>query len=35
MATVAMVYNPIPEDRARWADPAGRRPPRQARYLAG
>ena len=35
MATVAMVYNPIPEDRARWANPAGKRPPWQARYLAG
>ena len=35
MATVAMVYNPIPEDRARGAAPAGRRPPWQARYLAG
>ncbi len=23
MATVAMIYNPIPEDRARWAHPAG------------
>jgi hypothetical protein len=35
MATVAMVYNPIPEDRAAWAHPAGRRPAWQARYLAG
>jgi hypothetical protein len=34
MATVAMVYNPIPDDRACWANPAGRRPPWQARYLA-
>ena len=34
MATVAMVYNPIPEDRGCWAGPAGRRPPWQARYLA-
>jgi hypothetical protein len=34
MATVAMVYNPIPEDRARWANPAGKRPPWQARYQA-
>ncbi len=34
MATVAMVYNPVPDDPARWADPAGRRPPWQARYLA-
>ena len=35
MATVAMVYNPIPEDRDRWAHPTGKRPPWQARYLAG
>lgn len=35
MATVAMVYNPIPEHRACWANPAGKRPPWQARYLAG
>ena len=34
MATVAMIYNPIPEDRARWAHPAGKRPPWQARYQA-
>jgi hypothetical protein len=34
MATVAMIYNPIPEDQARWAHPAGRRPAWQARYLA-
>jgi hypothetical protein len=34
MATVAMVYNPIPEDRERWAKPNGRRPEWQARYLA-
>jgi hypothetical protein len=34
MATVAMVYNPVPEDRACWAVPTGRRPPWQARYLA-
>jgi hypothetical protein len=33
MATVAMVYNPIPEDRHRWARPTLRRPPWQVRYL--
>ena len=30
MATVAMIYNPIPDDRSRWAGPARRRPPWQA-----
>jgi hypothetical protein len=34
MATVAMVYNPIPEQRDRWAKATGRRPPWEARYLA-
>jgi hypothetical protein len=35
MCTVAMVYNPIPEGRLRWADPkARRRPGWQARYVA-
>jgi hypothetical protein len=35
MANVAMIYNPVPEDRAQWADPAlGREPAWQARYLA-
>jgi hypothetical protein len=34
MATVAMIYNPIPGDRSRWSGPSRRRPPRQARYLA-
>ena len=34
MATVAMIYNPIPEERARWASPGGKRPPWQARYQA-
>jgi hypothetical protein len=34
MATVAMLYNPIPEERARWANPQGNRPPLQVRYLA-
>jgi hypothetical protein len=35
MAYVGMVYNPVPEDRARRADPRGPRPAWQARYLAG
>jgi hypothetical protein len=34
MATVGMVYNPVPEERARWADPRGPRPAWQARYVA-
>jgi hypothetical protein len=34
MATVGMIYNPVPEDRACWADPRGRRPDWQARYVA-
>jgi hypothetical protein len=35
MCIVAMVYNPIPEDRDRWARPrAKHRPPWQARYVA-
>ena len=35
MANVAMIYNPVPEDRVQWADPAvGREPAWQARYLA-
>jgi hypothetical protein len=34
MAYVGMVYNPVPEDRRRWADPAGCRPHWQARYVA-
>jgi hypothetical protein len=35
MANVAVIANPVPEDRARWADPARRAPPPwQARYLA-
>jgi hypothetical protein len=33
MATVAMVYNPVPEDRTQWARPAAVRPPWQVRYL--
>ena len=36
MAAVAMVYNPVPEDRTRWANPsASRTPGFQARYVAG
>ena len=36
MAAVAMVYNPVPEDRSRWANPATARTPEfQARYVAG
>jgi hypothetical protein len=36
MANVAMVYNPVPDEKARWADPrAARRPAWQARYVAG
>jgi hypothetical protein len=34
MAYVGMVYNPVPEDRRRWADPQGKRPAWQARYVA-
>jgi hypothetical protein len=35
MANVAVIANPVPEDRARWADPSRREsPPWQARYLA-
>jgi hypothetical protein len=35
MAAVGMVYNPVPEDAARWARPEGRVPQFQARYVAG
>jgi hypothetical protein len=35
MAVVGMIYNPVPERRADWADPTGRRPEWQCRYLAG
>jgi hypothetical protein len=36
MAAVAMVYNPVPEDRTRWANPkAARTPEFRARYVAG
>ncbi len=35
MANVAVIYNPVPDDPACWADPAaGREPPWQARYVA-
>lgn len=35
MCTVAMIYNPIPEDRSRWARPnAQRRPSWRTRYVA-
>jgi hypothetical protein len=35
MANVAVIYNPVPDDPARWASPAaGREPPWQARYVA-
>jgi hypothetical protein len=34
MANVVAIYNPVPEERARWAEPTGRRPAWQARYLA-
>ncbi|HKB39671.1 MAG TPA: ISKra4 family transposase [Gemmataceae bacterium] len=34
MAYVGMIYNPVPDDRRRWADPRGRRPGWQARYVA-
>jgi hypothetical protein len=34
MAAVGMVYNPVPDGRGQWADPDGRRPDWQARYVA-
>ena len=34
MAYVGMIYNPVPQERERWADPRGRRPVWQARYVA-
>lgn len=34
MATVAMIYNPVPASRVPWAQPTARRPPWQVRYLA-
>ncbi len=33
MVTVGMIYNPIPEDRTRWAHPDRARPAWQARYV--
>jgi hypothetical protein len=35
MTAVGMVYNPVPQDEARWARPQGRAPEFQARYVAG
>jgi hypothetical protein len=36
MAAVAAVYNPVPEDHSRWANPKAKRTPEfQARYVAG
>ena len=35
MAAVGMVYNPVPERPAQWADPDGPPPRFQARYVAG
>lgn len=35
MAAVAMVYNPVPDEPGRWAQPQGRAPQFQARYVAG
>ncbi len=34
MANVVAIYNPVPEQADRWADPTGRRPKWQGRYLA-
>jgi hypothetical protein len=34
MVAVGMVYNPVPDDRGQWAEPQGRRPDWQARYVA-
>jgi len=34
MAYVGMVYNPVPDRREQWADPTGKRPRWQARYVA-
>jgi hypothetical protein len=34
MAYVGMIYNPVPDDRRRWAEPSGPRPAWQARYVA-
>jgi len=35
MAAVAMVYNPVPEDRDRWSGSTDRTPEFRARYVAG
>jgi hypothetical protein len=35
MAAVGMVYNPVPDDPHQWAQPQGRAPQFQARYVAG
>jgi hypothetical protein len=35
MAAVGMIYNPVPDDPARWAQPQGRTPKFRARYVAG
>jgi hypothetical protein len=33
MISVGMIYNPIPPEQQRWANPDGKRPPWQARYV--
>jgi hypothetical protein len=35
MAAVGMIYNPVPDDPACWAQPRARTPQFQARYVAG
>lgn len=35
MANVVVVYNPVPEEADRWANPSGKRPAWHGRYLAG
>jgi hypothetical protein len=35
MTAVGMIYDPVPEDADRWADPRGRAPCFRARYVAG
>jgi len=34
MAPIGMIYNPVPDQREQWADPSGKRPAWQARYVA-
>jgi hypothetical protein len=34
MISVGMIYNPVPQERSRWANPHGPRPTWQARYVA-